>query len=307
MQFVVKKRKKMTVAKKRDLLFYIALMAFPVIQFVVFYIVVNINSITLAFKEYDIAAGKTLFVGFENFKQAFNMITQDSDLVAATGTTFAAFALTFFIGTPLAILFSYYIYKKLPAHKFFRVMLFLPSIISAVVMVTIFQFFVEGAVPEIVNKLFGKEIVGLIENPNTRFATIIFYNIWISFGVSCLMYSDAMNGIPPDMIEAARMDGATGLKEFWHITLPMVYPTIITFTVVSVAGIFVNQLNLYSFFGNASAVKTWGYWLYTQTQQATSEADYPILSAMGLLFTVITVPLTLIVKKLLEKFGPKQD
>lgn len=306
MQINVKKRKKMTPAKKRDLIFYIALMAFPIIQFVIFYVVVNINSISLAFKQYDVSAGKVFFVGFENFKQAFVMISRDSDLIAATGTTFLSFALTFFISTPLAILFSYYIYKKLPAHKFFRVLLFLPSIISAVVMVTIFQFFVEGAVPEIVKKLFGKEIVGLIENPATRFATIIFYNIWIGFGVSCLMYSDAMNGIPPEMIEAARMDGATGLREFWHITLPMVYPTFITFTVVSVAGIFVNQLNLYSFFGKASPIKTWGYWLYNQTQQATGESDYPILSAMGLLFTVITVPLTLIVKKLLEKFGPKQ-
>ena len=307
MQSAVGKRKRMSVGKKRDLIFYIALMALPVLQFIIFYIIVNANSIIIAFKEYDISAGNSYFVGFANFKAAFEKLFHDGDMVSAIGTSFLSFIITFGIGTPLAILFSYYIYKKLPMCKLFRVLLFMPSIISAIVMVTIFQIFVESAVPEIVRKLFGKTITGFIENPDTRYGTIMFYNIYISFGVSVLMYSDTMNNIPPEMVEAARMDGATGLREFWHITLPMIFPTFTTFVVVNVASMFVAQFNLYSFFGGASPIKTLGYWLYTRTQSAASVADYPMLSAMGLMLTVVTVPMTLLVKKLLEKFGPKQD
>ena len=53
-------------------------------------------------------------------------------------------------------------------------------------------------------------------------------------------------------------------------------------------------------------VSTYGYYFYTQTQGAQSIAEYPLLSAMGLLMSVVAIPLTLLVKWLLEKFGPSE-
>ena len=101
------------------------------------------------------------------------------------------------------------------------------------------------------------------------------------------------------------MDGATGLKEFFHITLPSVYPTITTFIVVGVAGIFTNQFHLYSFYRGGAPNELWnlGYYLYAETQKVTaanSMAEYPLLSAIGLLITVVVIPLTFIVKGLME-------
>ena len=203
MVFPLRKRRKDKLFKytKRDIIFYIALMAFPIAQFVIFYIVVNGNSLLLAFQNYDVLTNITTYVGFDNFKEAFRILTTSSDMIDATKYSLLAFVLSTVITTPLALLFSYYIYKKMQMSGFFRVLLFLPSIISAIIMVTIFRFFVERGVPEIANKLFGVEDVrGLLENPDTRFGMVMFYNIWVGFGINVLMYSNTMSGISPDSI-----------------------------------------------------------------------------------------------------------
>ena len=294
--------------KHKDLIFYILMMAFPVVQFAVFYIGVNGGSFLLSFQNIDITTNTTTWT-FQNLSNVFKMMTRDAEILSMAGMSLLSYALILFIGTPLGLLFSYYIYKKLPASGAFRVILFLPSIVSAIVMVTIFQFFVERAVPEIIKVISGKQIEGLLENQNSRFATIIFYNIWVGFGTSVLMYANGMGGISQEIVESAHLDGATGIREFWHITLPMVYPTLSTFIITGVATIFTNQLNLYSFYGDRAPgnVQTYGYYLYNKTQAATSRAEYPELAAMGFLLTLIAVPLTLVIKWALEKFGPQAE
>lgn len=294
--------------KHKDMIFYILMMAFPVVQFAVFYIGVNGGSFLLSFQNIDITTNTTTWT-FRNISNVFKMMTRDAEILSMAGMSLLSYALILFIGTPLGLLFSYYIYKKLPASGAFRVILFLPSIVSAIVMVTIFQFFVERAVPEIIKVISGKQIEGLLENQNSRFATIIFYNIWVGFGTSVLMYANGMGGISQEIVESAHLDGATGIREFWHITLPMVYPTLSTFIITGVATIFTNQLNLYSFYGDRAPgnVQTYGYYLYNKTQAATSRAEYPELAAMGFLLTLIAVPLTLVIKWALEKFGPQAE
>ena len=294
--------------KRKDLIFYILILAFPVAQFVIFYIGVNFGSFLLAFQSIDILKNTTVWT-FDKIVNAFNLMTQSQNLLSAAKMSFLAYLISLIIATPLGLFFSYYIYKKLPGNGFFRVLLFMPSIISAIVMVTIYQFFVEQAIPQIVFKLTGQTIRGLIENPSTRFTTIMFYNVFISFGTSVLMYSNGMSGISQEIVESAHLDGATPLREFWSITLPLVFPTLSTFLITGVAGIFTNQINLYAFYGSGAPdkIQTYGYYLYTQTKMAVSQAEYPLLSAMGLLMTVVAVPLTLGAKWLLEKFGPKED
>ncbi|HAS55830.1 MAG TPA: hypothetical protein DD377_01115 [Firmicutes bacterium] len=291
----------------KDLIFYILMMIIPITQFAIFYIGVNGRSFLYAFQKIDI---KTLSISWtwDSMSNAFKKMT-DASLLRTLGVSFGSYALTYTIGTLFALLFSYFIYKKLPMGSFFKVMLFLPSILSAIVMVTIYQYFVEIAIPSIHSSLFHSTIKGLLENPDSRFATIIFYNILVSFGTNVLMYSNAMSGLSNDVIEAAKIDGCNSWQEFFHIVLPGIYPTITTFAVTSVAAIFVNQLNLFSFYGTTAPeeIQTYGYYLYKMTINASNEAEYPLICAIGLLLTLIAVPLTLLAKFLLEKFGPSED
>ena len=301
-------------ANKDDLLFYIGFMIFPIAQFCICYLWVNFNSLLLAFQKINEAQNTVTFTLFGNFQEAFRRMTSDLELKQAFGQSLLAWFVPLVIGTPLALLFSYYIYKKMPLSGAFRVMLFAPSIVSAIILATVFLFFTENAVPEILKLLTGKEEVkGLISDRNTQFGTLMFYNIWIGFGVNCLMYVNAMNDISPEQIEAANLDGCTGFKEFWHICMPSVFPTLSTFLVVGVAGIFTGQFNLFSFFGTGEQasgyVTTYGYWLYRETAKAqpAGRGQIPIVAAMGIMMTAVAVPLTLLVRWLLDKFGPSID
>ncbi len=302
------KRRKTLKEKHKDLIFYCIMMAFPVLQFAVFYIGVNFNSILLAFQDIDLLAGTKTFT-FQNIADAYQQITQSPALLSALKTSLVAFLVIMLISTPLGLLFSFYIYKKQPGSGIFRVILFLPSILSAIVMVAIFQAFVERAIPSAASSFFGVDMPGLLENVDSRFVTLMFYNVWFGFGTNVLMYTNAMSGISPEVVESAHLDGAVGFREFVHISLPSIWPTIVTFVVVNVAGIFINQLNLFSFYGAAApeGVQTYGYFLYKEVQTAKSEAEYPILSAIGLLLTVVAVPLTMGIRRLMEKFGPSED
>lgn len=283
-------------------------MAFPLVQFLVFYIGVNFNSILMAFQRIDIQKD-TVEWTVSNIQNAFQMMTGSPELLSVLSVSVISYVILTGIGIPLGLFFSYYIYKKLPLSGAFRVILFLPSIMSAIVMATIFQFFVERAIPTAMMQFFDVEMMGLMENPETRFACILFYNILMGFGANVLMYTNSMSGISQEVVEASQLDGASTLQEFLHVTLPMIYPTIAMFIFTGIAGIFTNQLNLFSFYGAAApgGISTYGYYFYTKTQGAKSIAEYPLLSAMGLFMSAVAVPLTLLVKWLLEKFGPSED
>lgn len=294
--------------KRRDLWFYVLLMAFPVIQFCVFYIGVNAKSIVMAFQRIDIVGGTTQWT-LENIKEALRMMATMPQMLSILSVSVVSYLLTQGIGIPLALFFSYYIYKKLPGHGFFRIILFLPSIISSIVLATIYQFFVERAVPAMLLQMFDLKIEGLMVNTDSCYAFLVFYNVLISFGTSVLMYSNSMSSVSADLSGASQIDGASVFQEFWHVTLPAVFPTLMPFLIAGVATIFTNQFNLFSFYGVGAPdqVQTYGYYLYVKVQSARSISEYPLLSAMGLIMTVVVVPLTLLIKRLLEKYGPRED
>lgn len=298
---------------KNDRLFYCLILAFPVLQFAVFYIGVNINSFLLAFKNIRLDENMQYHTefGLTAFREAFRLALTP-EIGQIVKTSFLSYFLKTVISMPLGLLFSYYIAKKLQGAKFFRIILFLPSILSTIVMVSLFKYFVNDAIPAFVEDITGKtEVLSLLSRTNgVQYSVIMFYNLWIGFGVSVLMYANAMSGISPEILDAAKIDGATGFKEFWYVTLPSIFSTLSVFLITGVALIFTDQLNLYSFYGSDPSVpfKTFGYYMFFQTNKYVNDmSHYPVLSAFGLMMTAVAVPLTFLVKYLVEKFGPSED
>ena len=287
------------------------MLTIPILQFCVFYIGVNLNSILLSFQNVSLDGtvvwtGENMAKAFENF---FNPLSGLPDrLWRSVWTSLLTIAIT----TPLCLFFSNYIYKKMFFSTGFRILLFMPSIISSLVLTTTYQFFIERAIPEIARMITGEQIKGLIQNVDTRYGAILFFYIWAGFGTNMLLYSNAMSAISPEIVDSAKIDGATGLKEFWHISFPMICPTFTTCFVVTVSGIFTNQFGLYNFYGASAPddIQSLGYYLYKETQTNTTDGNmgsYSYLSALGLIITLIAVPLTLGTKKLMEKFGPSVE
>ncbi len=305
MDNTVKSKRSMGIAKRKKWIFYICGISIPVIQFCIFYIYVNFNSIALAFQKYDIDSAKYVWNGFGNFQLVFSDFAEKEYLTASIGNSLIAAAVSF-AAMFLSLLFSFYISKKAKGSKIFQTILYLPHVIMSVTLVMIFTYFTENVVREFADDSFR----GLLYSTEhgVRYATLLFYCVWAGFGVQVLVFSGTMSGIDSSITEAAQIDGANMWVEFTRITIPMIYPTLITFVLTTIAGIFVNQLALFSIFGPRAEYEdyTVGYYLYTRTQQA-SNSEYPYLSALGLLITVIVIPISLITKYVLGKIGPKVD
>lgn len=300
-----KKTKTLRNKKINDIIFCCGILLYPTVQFCIFYLGVNFNSLLLAFKSYEYGTGYT-WSGFANFKAVIFDIFNTELLKISFKNSLSLYAITLLIGTTLSLLFSYYIYEKQLFHGFYKVMLFLPSIISSLALTMIFRFFVGRLYPELVKEITGKVVPGLLTAVKTRKSALIFFTLWVNFGITVLIYSGAMSGINESVVEYAKIDGANSFQKFIYIVFPLIFPTFTTFIVIQVVEVFTNQMHLFSFYGSGAnySLYTIGYFLYKRTSEAAI-IEYPYLATMGILFSFISIPATFIVKNLLERFGPK--
>lgn len=306
-----KQAKRINYRKRSRLIFYAVGIALPLLQFCVFYIYANLNSFILAFQQYEAKKGalgyNVTFAGFANFATALETLGSNVHMIKNSLIMFVCSTL---FGLTLASFFSFYIYKQYAFGGFFKVILFLPQIVSQVVFALLYYQMVQDLLPAI----FGLK-GGLFESVDTLFPTVLFFNLWISFGVNVVLFTGAMSGINPAVVESAQIDGVNLIQEFWYITLPMIFPTLVTFIVTGLAGIFTNQMHLYSLFGDnaGEGISTFGYFIYVQTSHSDiispsrSYISYSQISALGLVLTAIVFPITFGTRKLLEKFGPRTD
>ena len=296
-----------TPLRKGDLIFYACLLVLPLIQIAVFYFAVNFQSFFMAFQKrvggqfvFDINPNITRFIDDISRVGFWEMVKN----------SFITYLFTSLTGTVLATIFSYYIYKRRTLSNFFKFILFLPSVLPAILLVVMFQMFVSNAVQVYGELIFKAEVPNLFgidqSEIGVRFALVTMYSIWISFGSQVLVYTGAMDQIPKEVVEAGRIDGTNNFTEFIHIVLPSILATVGTFLVAGVASIFTNQNNLFSFFTwneiNENEF-TFGYYLYTLIySDGGGYSGYCYASFLGLICTVIVVPLTFVVRKIVERF-----
>ncbi len=309
----------------KRLIFYILMIALPLSLWFLFGLFVNFNSFILAFQKYSQPdlnqIGYTIeFAWFENFGDALSTIFDNLTMVKNSLYLFA-FNLVIVIG--FALVFSYYIAKKFPLAGFFRVILFIPQIISSVVLVLLFKYMVNTVLPQLLEKIAGADYVKdkglaygfLAESApqNVQFFTVLFYNVWVAFGVNVMIFTGSMSSVDTSVIESANLDGVNIIQEFIHIYIPMIWPTFVTFIITQMAALFTNSMHLLTFFPNTKPpFSVFGYFLYVETKKGEvfpkgAGMSYSELAAIGLFLTAILVPLTLGLKKVLLKFGPSVD
>lgn len=293
--------------KKRstgDMIFYACLAFLPLLQFAIFYIGVNARSLMFVFQEYN--GNNYIFNGLNNFASVLKNIAKVPLWKDGFINSLIIYVVGILISTPLGVLFSVYIYKKRTGSQFFRIMLFLPTVFPPAVMTLMYSGITDAVIPTIVRMINPDSLfVGILVEKKFVFDGLLFYSIWMGFGTNVLMYVGTMTAIPDSVVEASELDGCPALKEFLYITLPYIWPTFTTFMVVGIGGIFTNQFNIYTFFGDKGeevGVVTIGYILFRDTERA-SMYDYPILATYGVIFTLIVVPITFLLKNVMNKFG----
>lgn len=302
-----KKKESNSGLRRKELIFYTIFIAFPIIQFLVFYVYVNLNSFIMAFRKFDSVNGTYFWVGLDNLKDVIREIKLGGVLRSAIVNSLWVYGLDLCM-LPLQVFLPYYIYKKMPAAGFFKVMLFLPSVLSSMVLGLLYISVMDKVIPDILLKQFGKETSPLLSGGtgNSRIVNVWSFSAIFGFA-NVLMYTGAMSRIPQSVTEYAKLDGVSPTQEFFKITLPLILPTIMVYITTGIAGIFTNQVNIYTFFNNASTVQTVGYYIFVKTLTSTGYQAYPYVAATGLIFSCIATPIMLIVRKLVMRYDPEAE
>ena len=301
--------KKMSSIKKSGRLFYITMIALPLVQFLIFYVIVNFNSVLMAFQNYDNSTGEVVITfTWDNFKFFFNKDIA-ADLWLCTRNSLLYLVLNILVVMPVSLLFSYYVYKKFRLSRLFKVIMFLTSIVCSTAMVIFYKCFVNDAL----GGLFGGSVIGPTYNPRQQTVLIVFY-LLMSFSGNILLYINAMCQTPESVVEAAKIDGANEGQIFLHAVVPQIWGTIVSMLVISLAWVATNQAYLFTFYGfNANReYQTIGYYLFNMVQDgrftgAALEQMYRKASALGLMLTLIVAPVTILIRNLMLKYGPRED
>lgn len=181
----------------------------------------------LAFTDFSLVR-PTHWVGFDNFRYIFN------NEMFVTGLKNS---LVFLLIVPCvqlgALALAVLVNNQLPGIKLFRAAYYVPVVttVSVVGIMWGFMFHEHGAL----NYILGTNI-GWLQDDTFALAAIMFVTLWRGLGWYMVMYLAALQSVPQEMQEAAILDGASRWQRFWHITVPMLRPTIMVCTILSVLG-----------------------------------------------------------------------
>lgn len=308
-----KSRKKTHHLNRRasEIIFIILMLFFPILQFVIFWIVPNFNSLLLGFQN-PIDGSFTL----ENFAQFFKFLFEGKDLrgqyneiVYAIKNSLIFALVSIFVCTPIVVFFSYVLFRRVPMSGVFRVVFYLPSIIGATVTTTLFRtLFLEGAPAYEFLKMIGfltedMEQMGLFASDSTAFLMVIIYSIWTCIGMNMILFYGAMRRIPQEIFESADLDGAGFFRQFFALVVPLIWPTITTLIVFSLSGMFITYSTVMILCPNVPSASMIGWYIVRYTTASNSYASLNYPAAVGLAFTAVGLPFVLVIRWLLNKIS----
>ena len=219
---------------KRDLVGW-SFCIVPIVIFIIFIVVPLVMAFYISLTEYNL--NNMEFIGFKNYVNLFTKPALREDLLISFKNvlvyTVMVIPLSLVVNLGVAA-----ILQNIRGGKIYRVIFYLPGLTSSVVMSIIWSWFFNVAYSPI-NSLMG--ILGLPEftflsSPDTAMPTLVLMIIWTGIGGGIVMYSAAMQTIPGELYEAAKIDGAGAFVQFVRITLPMIRPTIFFTCTMSLIG-----------------------------------------------------------------------
>jgi ABC-type sugar transport system permease subunit len=290
--------------KRQKTLFITMMLMLPIAHFLVFFVYVNIDTILLAFQRYDYRMGDYRYVGFDNFQQAVRDLSQLPQMRQAIVNSLLFLPVTNFITLPLSIITAYFLFRKVPGRNIFKVIFFLPSIISIVVLTMAFQFMFDplfGPINGLLESIGISPVGGWFGSKDTAMNMIYFYCIWAGIGFNMVIINGAISRLPSEVIESGRIDGVGMFRELVQIVVPMIWPTITTLFVlgsISVFTIFL-QVLLLTNGGPSGSTKTISFLVVEMVQSG----DLTTPAAYGVIFTLIGIPFIMGIKWFMERIG----
>ena len=260
---------------------------------IVFIVIPIFMSLILGFTEWNPMRGLSgmEFVGLDNYLELFH----DDRVIAAVRNnlvySFTYVPFTICIALLIASLLNRFTYVKVPL----RMMVFMPYVSSLVSVATVWMVLLYpdmGPINSILHNVFG------IENPPTWFISskwalpgIIMMSVWHDVGYYMIILLANMQALPRDVYESAEIDGANAWKTFFHITVPMLRPSLffcITLATINSFKVF-DQINIITKGGPGYSTTVLVYEIY---RNAFYEYNFGIASAIAWVLLLIVLVIT---------------
>ena len=306
--------KKKTPLKKKtkQRIFIILMLAYPVLQFILFFGYVNFDTILLTFQKFSWSEGKYIYSGFDNYGMFFDRVINDPWTRRTIINSLFYMPVNSLIILPLSMAFSYFLFKKVPLSGFFRVVYFLPSILPIVVMTMAFSFTFDsnlGPVNDIYKWFFGMFDSNVIVpswfgSYPTNQIMIFVYGIWVGLGFNIILMTAAIARIPEELMEYGQLEGIGFFREFRTIVVPLIWPTVVTTFVLGMTSVFTALLQPLFLTPTSPDTNTIALAIYNSVLQNENIA---YMATFGLILSLIGLPIILLTRNTLSKFYAEVD
>ena len=216
---------------------FIALCVAPAaLLFTIFMIIPTLNVFRMSLFERGAYSPTETFVGLNNFKILFN----DTKFITSMQNTILLIVVVTLITFFFAIVFAAILTReKIKGQNFFRIIFYIPNILSIVVIAGIFSAVYKpenGMLNSIFSMISGRNIMILWKDQPMIVVSVIIAMVWQAIGYYMVMYMASMSAVPVDLYESASLDGAGRIAQFFQITLPLIWTNIrttLTFFIIS--------------------------------------------------------------------------
>lgn len=181
-------------------------------------------SLYYSFTKWNGISKNISFIGLRNFQELF---TTDMEFLKSFWFTIKYSVLNIAVTNVIALLLAIVLTRTLKLANVLRAAFFVPNIVSLVIIGFIWKFIFSGAFSSLHELL----PLGFLEwswlgTPDLAFYSVVFVGIWQSVGFYMMIYITGLTSIPSDLNEAAAIDGAHGVQQFFKITLPLLMPSL---------------------------------------------------------------------------------
>ncbi len=267
------------------------------IIYAVFALYPIVNALILSFYDWDGISENRNFVGLNNYVQIF---TQDPVFWTAFRNSIIWVVLSLIGPTLLGLALAIAVNQKIMARNSFRAIFYLPSIIASIAVATIWSWMYNpllGLFNSLLKSLgLGFLIQDWLGDPNVALYSIFIAYVWQSSGANMVLFLAGLQGVPEELKEAAKVDGANAPRVFWNVTLPSLRQAMIVVTVLTI----INSLKVFDLIvgmtsgGPGQSTQVLALWSYTQSFGLRDFGNGMAVAIVLLVLTlVIVVPYVL--------------
>jgi raffinose/stachyose/melibiose transport system permease protein len=223
-------------AKKRNMRKAVTISLFTapaLIVYLVYVVYPILSTLSYSFYSWDGTSDKT-FIGLDNYVQLFH------DAIFWTSLTNNAWVVitSVFVQIPLGMIMALMLFAPIRGIRLFSSVYFLPFLMSTVAIGLLWVYMfdpINGIINQLINFL-GFENVAWLSDENTAMIAILLVVVWQFSPFYMILFKAAMVGIGEELYESAEIDGANSWQKFFHITLPLLMPTIVSSSILAIVG-----------------------------------------------------------------------